>query len=130
MLRTWILFIFLLVGTLSNAQKKGLQFDQIEPPFWWAGMKNTNLQILFHNKSADLQGFTVSTSYPGAIIKETRKVENPHYLFVNLDLASAKSGSIPFVFSQGKKSFTVSYALRDKSTAGNRIQGFNSSDVM
>ncbi len=40
----FLIFIHLSFG--SNAQTKS-DFDRVEPAFWWVGMKNTELQILF-----------------------------------------------------------------------------------
>src|SRR5688500_17708069 len=60
-----------------------------------------------------------------------KKVENPHYLFVTLELTpSAKAGKIPLQFTSGRRSFTYPYELKEKSGDTNRIRGFNSSDVV
>ncbi|HEV8513896.1 MAG TPA: glycoside hydrolase family 13 protein [Cyclobacteriaceae bacterium] len=123
-------FLIILLSFGSNAQTKS-DFDRVEPAFWWVGMKNTELQILFYNNHADISNYEASINNPGVSIKEKIKVENTHYLFLNLQVSrEAKAGLIPIQFKSGKKSFTYSYELKNKSTAANRIQGFNSSDVM
>lgn len=113
------------------SQKKGANFQHVEPAFWWVGMKNPTVQVLFHNTSMPLSDYQVTADYPGVALKEVRKVENPHYLFITLEVSpSAKAGSVPLHFKFNKKEFTYSYELKNKSTAANRIQGFNSSDVL
>ncbi len=41
-----------------------------------------------------------------------------------------KAGGMPIQFKFGKKTFVYSYELKNKSTAANKAQGFNSSDVL
>ncbi|MBS1950177.1 MAG: glycoside hydrolase family 13 protein [Bacteroidetes bacterium] len=127
-----IVLLFLSVSFFCQAQKKTKpEFDRVEPAFWWVGMKNSELQILFYNHSANLGSYEASLNYAGVSIKEKITVENPHYLFLKLEVSpSTKAGIIPIQFKAGKKSFTYSYELKNKSTAANRIQGFNSSDVL
>jgi neopullulanase len=113
------------------SQKKTADFQHVEPPFWFTGMKNHSLQILFHNNQKDITGYVPSISYDGVSIREVKKVENPHYLFITLDISeTAKPGLIPVVLKQGKKTIRYDYELKAKSTDGNRIQGFDPSDVI
>jgi neopullulanase len=106
-------------------------FDHVEPPFWWVGMKNNSLQILLHNQKVNISDYEVSLKYDGVVLKEVRKVENPHYLFLTLEVSpSAKAGRIPLVFKSGRRLFTYGYDMKEKSGDTNRIQGFNASDVV
>src|SRR5258708_23732009 len=115
----------------AKSQSKPKDFDRVEPSNWWIGMKNSELQILFYKHDDDISNYEVSVNYPGISIKEKIKVENPHYLFLELILSpDAKTGVVPIQFKSGKKSFVYSYELKNKSTATNRIQGFNSSDML
>ncbi len=123
-----IIFSISLGLSQSNAQST---FDRVEPAFWWVGMKDTELQILFYNHDANLSDYNASINYTGVSILEKIKVENPHYLFLKLKVSStAKAGTLSIQFKSDKKSFAYSYELKNKSTATNRIQGFNSSDVV
>ncbi|MEX2234743.1 MAG: glycoside hydrolase family 13 protein [Cyclobacteriaceae bacterium] len=118
--------------TLKAQQKNTSQnFDHVEPPFWWVGMKKTPLQILLHNKNGNINEYKVDVQYDGVTVKDIKKVENPHYLFLTLDVSpSAKAGKLPVRFTSGRMSFTYHYELKNKSTSKDRIQGFNSSDVI
>lgn len=127
--RAAIIFLFLLSISVS-AQKKPT-FHHVEPPFWWTGMKNPAVQILFHNKDTDLSSFSATVKYDGVTISETKTVENPHYLFVTLNISpTAKAGKVPVTFTSGKKTLTYQYEIKNKSGDTNRIQGFNSADVL
>jgi len=126
-----ILLIIVVSSILTSYAQTKSEFDRVEPAFWWVGMKNTELQILFYNNHADISNYEAVINYPGVSIKEKIKVENPHYLFLNLQIShDAKAGTLSIQFKSGKKIFTYAYELKTKSTAANRIQGFNPSDVM
>jgi neopullulanase len=119
------LLSFLHLG--APAQTPDIQ--RIEPPFWWVGMKNPELQLMVHGK--DLAQASVSVSYPGVRLAETVRTDNPNYLFITLHLApGAKPGLVPLVFGQGKQARTVNYEVRAKSAAQGRIQGFDQSDLI
>jgi neopullulanase len=108
-----------------------MKLDHVEPPFWWVGMKSNSLQILFHNAKLNLSDYKVTVQHEGVELTEVKTVENPHYIFVTINIRStAKAGPVPFTFRMGKKTFTMDYSLREKSTETNRVKGFNSSDVM
>jgi neopullulanase len=132
-MRSSLIFLmcFTFVVSLSAQKPPANNFSHVEPPFWWTGMENTSLQILFHKKDISVSDYQVTMKYDGVTLKESKRVENPHYLFLTLDIAStAKSGKIPITFSSGKKSFVYQYELKAKSSESNRIQGFNSADVL
>jgi glycosidase len=126
-----IVSLFLLSTAIVHAQKKQPDFEHVEPSFWWVGMKNPTLQLLFHNSRSNLSSYKPVIQYPGVILKEIKTLENPHYLFLTLEIGStAKAGKIPIRFTSGKKTTTYQYELKNKSAETNRIQGFNSSDVL
>lgn len=128
-MRKLLLLVFL--PLVSFAQKNQNLFHHVEPAFWWTGMKNPSVQVLFHNNSINVADYAVSLQYEGVTIKEVKKVENPHYLFITLDISSnAKPGNLPLVFTQGKKRVTFNYPLLARSNDKNRIMGFSPADVM
>ncbi len=123
----------LVLALLISSSAVGQQpvFEHVEPPSWWIGMKHNTVEILFHDQDQDLTALEVSLEYPGVSLKESKTVENPHYRFLTLEIdPGAQPGNVPIRFGKGRKSFVHDYPLEKKSTAGNRIQGFNSSDVI
>ena len=64
----------------------------------------------------------------GVRLVRVNKVENPNYVFLDLEIApSAKAGSFPIIFS-GKtgKAVTYTYVLNGRDKTPNRIQGVTS----
>ena len=124
-----LFFSILFVG-VSYAQKEK-DFDHIEPPFWWTGMKNNHLQILFHNAKEDLSVYDVSIQQFGIELKKKVNVENPHYIFLNLVASKdLKPGFVNIQFKSKNKSFVYKYEFKPKPTSEKTAQGFNSSDVV
>jgi glycosidase len=126
------IFIFsLLIASFASGQSKDFTFDHVEPAFWWVGMKNTSVQVLLYKSNADLRSYRPSLRYAGVTIKEIKTVENPHYLFVTLEIAPAtKAGHVSIQFKNDRDSFIYNYEIKKKSTDKNRIQGFSSADAI
>ena len=74
------LFVSMLFTSLSA------QIYHVEPPNWWAGMKDQNLQLLVHGK--DVGETTPMLTYPGIVIQKINKADSKNYLFVDLYVAT------------------------------------------
>ncbi|PKP13988.1 MAG: alpha-amlyase [Bacteroidetes bacterium HGW-Bacteroidetes-3] len=119
------LMLFIL-GSSLYAQK----IDRIEPPFWYVGMNQNQLELLIYGK--DISQFTPSVDDEKIQILAIKKTENSNYLFLNLDLSKAVSGKFNINFSKkGKRNnFSVSYELKERNKDSKLREGFNSSDVI
>ncbi|WP_240534701.1 alpha-amylase family glycosyl hydrolase [Pedobacter aquae] len=103
--------------------------ERVEPLFWWVGMKNQQLQlIIYGDKIAER---TVQLNYPGVSLKKVHQVENPNYLFLDLEVStSAKAGKFLIQFiKKGAKTLAYNYELRERD-AKNRIQGITNKDFI
>jgi glycosidase len=106
------------------------QIEHLEPAFWWAGMKEPKLQIMVHGKN--IQQAQVELNYPGVKLLGLQKVENPNYLFVDLELtADAKPGSFELVFTnKGKVLARHNYSLLARQPGSAQRQGFSQKDLI
>jgi len=103
---------------------------RIEPPFWYAGMKNSSLQLLINGPEI---GKTLpSIGYEGVLVKAVNYAESPNYIFLDLELSSTvQPGTFEIRFSQnGKNVHTVKYELRARKPGSADRKGFTSADVM
>lgn len=118
------LIVFLLFMTsIANAQ-----IEKVEPPFWYAGMQHSAVQILFYGK--DISQYQVSASNDIAIT-DINKTENPNYLFVTIDTKQVAATDFVFTFKQkGKKTLQQPYSLKNRKAQSAERKGFDSSDVM
>ncbi|WP_316808440.1 glycoside hydrolase family 13 protein [Pedobacter agri] len=124
--KSFLFSLILLSGFNSFAQK----LERIEPMFWFAGMHNPKLQLLVHGENIATSNVTLS--YPGVKLVKVNKVENPNYLFLDLELSSAvKSGTFPINFTaKGKKIFSYTYELKNRDKSAGRIQGVTQKDFI
>ncbi|WP_235904255.1 glycoside hydrolase family 13 protein [Arcticibacter tournemirensis] len=127
---TMFLFFFfsLLFSTVVFAQIPSL--ERVEPSFWWAGMKNPELQLVVHGKNISER--EVNLSYAGVKLAKVHKVENPNYLFVDLLIAPETA---PGIFTlnfekKGAKRLSYKYELKARDTSPNRIQGVTNKDFI
>lgn len=112
---------------LSMLQLRGQVIERIDPPSWFTGMHDGALQLMVYGKG--IGDWQVKTDYPGVEVKTLVRTDNPNYLFVNLNISSeALPGTVRLTFTNGKKSMTHDYPLRERPSGPAR--GFNSSDVI
>ncbi|MFV0375940.1 MAG: glycoside hydrolase family 13 protein [Mangrovibacterium sp.] len=123
----FVLFV-LLVTQFQLVLANGV--DRVEPQFWWVGMKNPNLQLMVHGP--DIGTSMPTINYPGVRLESVVRVENPNYLFLNLQLAAnVQPGSFPIYFNLGKKKLAeYHYELKARDGHSSERAGFNPSDVI
>lgn len=103
---------------------------QLEPPNWWIGMNNPNLQLMVY--APNIGETTPECSYAGVSIEKVTKAESNNYLFIDLLIsAQTKPGKISFLFKKnGKVVHSQLYELQARKQSGSDFIGFNSSDVV
>ena len=119
----------MLALALAPALLGAAEIQRVEPPFWYTGMKNHELQIMFYGE--DIAASAVSLAdYEGVNIKEVCEVENPNYLFVYLNISdTARPGTLSFTFTEGRKSENLDFELRPRNDRPGAM-GFSSADVL
>ena len=105
-----------------------MEIKKVAPSFWWAGMKNPELQILLYGE--DLALSDVSVSGEGIYLKETVRQDNPNYLLLYLDLSEAKAQTFQILLKHGKKKLQIPYELKSRVRRGEDVKGFTSEDVL
>jgi glycosidase len=120
-MKKWILFLGLISAPLFA------QVDKMEPPFWYAGMHNTDLQIMFYGKNIAQNSVEVSN---GITIKNIQKTENPNYLFVTINTENSQPQELTFTFRNNNKSYTQKYNLKDRKKNSSLRKGYDASDVI
>ncbi len=120
------LFLILLF-LIPNSQAQEVKV--IDPPFWWANMPVTELQVQLYGENIGTYRATVN--YDGVEIKRQIAVDSPNYLFIYLDISEkAESGEMDIILKNGDESITIPYELLEREPAEGRYQGFDSKDVI
>ncbi len=129
-MRYKLLFLFLTLLAVCRLTAQLPALERIEPMNWWAGMKNPKLQLLVHGSNISQK--SVGLNYPGVKVLKIDKVENPNYLFLNLEISpAAKPGSFLITFSsKNGKPVSYKYELKARDRSPGRVQGVTSKDVV
>ncbi len=121
---------FCLYFVAMHAFAGAYEIKHLEPANWWVGMKYQQVELLVHGDNISATQPTIQ--YPGVTIVETKKTDNPNYLFVTIDIAAnAKPGNFPIDFNlAGVKQSSFNYALlaREKNSASRK--GFSAQDAI
>ncbi|HUH47259.1 MAG TPA: alpha-amylase family glycosyl hydrolase, partial [Arenibacter sp.] len=132
------IYLFLLVICSSWSENNSIKtidlykndIERIEPPHWWAGLKNTELQLLI--KEDNIYNAVPEISHKGVTIKKVNKAHSPNYLFIDLEISKdVGSGkfNIVFRFANGKTKIQT-YELKERERLAQDYIGFNSSDAI
>ncbi|MFV0564688.1 MAG: glycoside hydrolase family 13 protein [Flavobacteriaceae bacterium] len=117
----FIVILCLIVSIPMNAQ-----IERVEPPNWWVGFKNTNLQLLV--KGVNISKATPSINYKGVTIKKVHKADSPNYVFIDLSIdKNTKPGTFKIEFGNN---LVYEYELKERTHPAEDYVGFNSSDAI
>lgn len=102
---------------------------RVEPPSWWSGMNNSQLQLLI---KADKAGsMEVKINHPGVKLLSVDKADSPDYLFVNLDISKATPGIFTIeLLDKGERRYSYNYTLYEREKGSADREGFDNSDVL
>ncbi|MCX6319193.1 MAG: alpha-amylase family glycosyl hydrolase [Bacteroidetes bacterium] len=126
-----LLGVLLLFSVVANADDV-----QVYPTHWWAGMKDTKLQLIIHaDKDIAVDKLVFQSSSKDVKVVRVNKVENKHYLIVDLEIAkNAKPQKLSFSFGGILRSewTSVDYELkaRSRDNGKTRVQGVNAADFI
>lgn len=99
----------------------------MEPPFWWTGMNNPQLQIMVHGDN--IRDAVPSIDYDGVSIDSVARLDSKNYQIIYLNVSpKAKPGNINFTFKNGKKKTKATYELKQRD--GIQPNTFSSEDVL
>ena len=111
----------------ESASSAGI--ERVEPPFWWQGFLNTELQLLVYGD--DVSSLSAEIEYPGVRVARVERGDSPNYLFVYLDInESADPGLFEIKFTGPERTLSYSYELREKNPDPAYTRAFSSADVV
>ncbi len=111
---------------LSNEGNE--KIEKIDPPMWWCGMKNSQLQLMVYGNN--IASYYPVIDYPNVIIKSVVPCESANYLLIYLDVEGARPGIFNIDFVKGKKKIGYKYELKERVDNASKIEGFSSADVI
>lgn len=124
--RKIIIILFIFCGYISNAQEMSVK--KIEPPFWWVGMNNSELQLMVYGENIGDAEITIEGKQVS--LKKVHQVENKNYVFIDLEIDKDAVAQNVSILLKGDKKVKVNYELRKRENNSNNREGFNNSDVI
>ncbi|MBK8847691.1 MAG: cyclomaltodextrinase C-terminal domain-containing protein [Bacteroidetes bacterium] len=104
-------FVFLLLcnGLLpASSQKLNFTLAHIDPPNWFTGLEQSDLQLLVRGENISAANF--STSYPGVSVKSIDTTQSKNYLVIHLSISSnTPPGSATLLFTKGRKKISAPF---------------------
>ena len=95
--KLWVVYCSLFCAFQTLAQTPSI--ERINPTNWYVGMKNPKLQLLVYGKN--IKDCDVKINYQGVTLEKINKVENPNYLFLDLNVApETKAGQMNIELSK------------------------------
>ena len=123
-----LIFLYLITSWSSNGQE--ITLKRVEPPFWWTGFKNPELQLMVYGKNIGKTDPSISA--PGIELKLVHVMDNPNYLFLDIIISkNAEPCFFPIAFyKDGKKVKEYLFELRGREEGSAARKGFDASDVI
>ncbi|MDE6299503.1 MAG: glycoside hydrolase family 13 protein, partial [Muribaculaceae bacterium] len=119
----------LLTGLSSALGAKGPEVTNIEPPYWWTGMKNDTLQIMLTGPG--IARANASIDYKGVRMAEQISLDSPNYKLLYLVIGKdALPGTMEIILSEGKKKSKIPYELKRRDKGMPDHGGFDARDVL
>lgn len=106
---------------------------RIEPLSWWAGMHNPKLQLMLHSNTLPAAHTELKVEITGQDVHFVgiEHTNNPHYLFINLDLRQAKPQTFNIrIFDGDNLLYQLPYTLAARKEGSRERQGFSNKDVI
>lgn len=120
-----ILSILLLFATIVAYSQ--VTIDKVDPPFWWADMKNPNLQLLVYGNN--ISQTNVMIKQKGLILSKKTPIKN-NYLILDLNIGRAKPGNYLIEFLQeGKLVAALNFELKARRQNSAERGSFTTADV-
>ncbi|MEM8906381.1 MAG: glycoside hydrolase family 13 protein [Bacteroidota bacterium] len=108
----------------------GQSIERVDPPNWWVGMQHQQIQVLVYGPNI---GTTrPQLNYPGVTLLQTTQVQNPNYLFLELDITSGTAtGTISIQFlKEGNQVATHDFPLLARTPGAADQEGFSAADAI
>jgi neopullulanase len=103
---------------------------RIEPPFWWTGMKNQDLQILLYDENISEYKVMLKNA-DGIELLDVIKEPNPNYLFVNIRITEkVKTGFFNIILEKENVAKRFNYELKAREMFNSEKRGVDNSDFI
>jgi glycosidase len=102
---------------------------KVYPTNWWVGMKHSTIEVMIRGEGVG-DAKTVAIHYPGVSLVDWHRAENPHYLFLHLNIGpAARPGTVKIIL-QNDRSIDFPLYTRRPGNGNEYAQGVTSKDFI
>ena len=120
--------IILSLLSLCLALSLQAQNLNVEPAFWWSGMRHNTLQLMIHGEG--IASFRAEVMSDNVYLQETVILSSPNYLILYLDISQSVPETFDIVFTNGNRRIVHPFELKPRNPARKNIPTFSSADVV
>jgi glycosidase len=128
----YLIFISCLAAALLaplSACSDTVSIERVEPPFWWTGFRETELQLMVYGEG--VASLEPNLDHTGVEIIRVERVANPNYLFLYLDIGDeAVAGTFEITFVDESRTLTYPYRLDEKNPDPAHTKAFSTADAI
>ncbi|UCX04927.1 glycoside hydrolase family 13 protein [Shewanella glacialimarina] len=116
--------------TFADISPIKIESFKVEPESWWAGMHNSQLQLLVYGKN--ISQFDVKLIHAIDInLVDVNASQSQHHLFINLDLANAPPQTLTIgLYDNNTLIQSIEYPILVREKESKNRQGFSNKDVI
>lgn len=104
------------------------QIQHIHPPFWWAGMKYSKIQLLLHGPNIGQRQLYMKPA-DHVYLTSFHRTPNPNYLLAYIETKGAPVQTLHFIlWTDGEDDIAFDYELKEREHLS--IDTFDASDVV
>lgn len=105
-----------------------MRIERIDPPSWFAGMRDTTLQLMLTGEG--MENAEIAVSCPGVRVTDTIIADNGCYAFLYLDLAGCQAGTMSVEARKDGQAVTMPYSLGARTDDAGSRQSLSPGDVV
>jgi len=115
-----------------TAQNKDIDLpSRIDPPYWWVGMKNPNLELIIYDNEKPIKDYELKIPSDDITIIRVHKMPNPKYLFIELDISRvAEATEFKIFLTKGDDEMELTYELKTRNQVHNTLGTLSSKDAI
>ncbi len=123
-----LLFVFIFITISPSFAQNTIQ--RVEPPNWWVGMKQSEIQLLVYGKN--IGDWKASIAHEGVELLKTIRPQSANYLFLDIRISeNAQAGDVDIRFSKGDRLLeSFSWSLNEREPGRADLKGFDNSDAI
>ncbi len=121
-------FLILLFASTSIFAQ-AMEINRIDPPNWWKGMKNNEIQLMVYGKNLEKADVMFDTDFIRT--KNVHYLDNTDYCFIDIEvIPKITPGEYKLILDKAGEVVSYPFSILERDTSANIHRGFSNEDVI